>query len=54
MRFSDLIHLEEGIFQLEEGHDQWDPQQCETVVILFAGSEMERVPKKFRDDEEVL
>lgn len=54
MRFSDLVLLREGVFQLEEGHGQWNPTQCETAVILLAGSETELAAKRFEDDEEVL
>jgi len=54
MRFSDLVPLKEGVFQLQEGHDQWNPDQCETVVILFAGSETELAAKSLEDNEEVL
>jgi len=31
MEFSDLILLGEGVFQLKEGDDQWDPRLCEAV-----------------------
>lgn len=41
MEFSELIPLKEGVFLLEEGDGQWPPNQCETVVIQFAGSETE-------------
>lgn len=54
MRFSNLVLLQEGVFQLEEGHGQWNPDQCETVVILLAGSETELAAKRFEDDEDVL
>lgn len=54
MRFSDLILLKEGVFQLEEGHGQWYPDQCEAVVIQFAGPETELSAKRFEDDDEVL
>lgn len=54
MKFSDLIPLANGVFQLEEGHDQWHPVQCETVIIQFAGSETEKSAKRFKNDEEVL
>ncbi len=54
MKFSDLTRLEEGVFQLEEGHGQWQPGRCEAVVIGFAGSETELAAKRFEDDEEVL
>lgn len=54
MKFSDLIFLEEGVFQLEDGHGQWQPEQCEAVVIDFAGSETELAAKRFEDDEEIL
>ena len=49
-----MVLLKERMFQLEEGHGQWNPDQCETVVILFAGSETELAPERFEDDEEVL
>ena len=54
MKFSDLIPLEEGVIQLEEGHGQWQPERCEAVMIEFAGSETELAAKRFEDDEEVL
>ena len=54
MRFSDLVPLKEGVFQLEEGNGQWKPDQCETAVILFAGTETELTLQKFKDDDEVL
>lgn len=54
MKFSDLIPLEEGVLQLEEGHGQWQPERYEAVVIGFAGSETELAAKRFEDDEEVL
>ena len=53
MKFSDLIPLKEGIFELEKGYSQWHPQ-CEMVVIQFAGSETKLSAKRFEDDEEVL
>jgi hypothetical protein len=54
MRFSDMVLLKTGVFQLERGHGQWNPDQCETVVILFAGSETELTPRRFEEDQEVL
>lgn len=54
MRFSDLVSLKEGVFQLREGHGQWNPELCETVVILFASLETELAAKSFEDNEEVL
>ncbi len=54
MRLSDLVSLEDGIFQLEKGHSVWDPDQHETAMILFAGIETEWDRKTFRYDEEVL
>ena len=54
MKFSDLIPLEKGVFQLEEGHGQWDPKLCEAVVIQLAGSATELAAKRFEDNEEVL
>ena len=54
MRVSDLVPLEDGIFQLEKGHSNWDPDRHETAVILFAGIETEWFRKAFPSDEEVL
>ncbi len=54
MKFSDLIPLEEGVFQLEEGHSQWYLEQYEAVVIQFAGSKTELAAKRFEEDREVL
>ena len=54
MKFSELIPLKEGVFLLEEGDGQWHPNQCETVVIQFAGSETELAAQRFEDDDEVL
>ena len=54
MKFSDLIWLGEGVFQLEEGDGHWNPRICEAVVIQFAGSEIELAAKRFEDHEEVL
>ena len=53
MKFSDLISLVEGVFQLEEGYGQWNPSLCEAVVIQFAGSEIE-LTARFEDHEDVL
>jgi hypothetical protein len=54
MKVSDLIPLEKGVFQLEEGHGKWDIDRCETVVIAFAGSETMLDLNEFGDDQEVL
>lgn len=54
MKFSELIPLKEGVFLLEEGDGQWPPNQCETVVIQFAGSETRLAAQRFEDDDEVL
>ena len=54
MKFSDLVLLRKGIFQLEKGYGQWNPEQCESVVILFAGTETELTSKNFKNDDEVL
>ena len=54
MKFSELIPLKKGVFLLEEGDGHWHPNQCETVVIQFAGSETELAAQRFEDDDEVL
>ena len=54
MKYSDIIPLAEGVFQLEEGLGRWAPEQCETAVIAFAGCETELTPKKLEEDKEVL
>lgn len=54
MKLSDLIPLEKGVFQLEAGHSQWQPEVSEAVVIEFAGSETELAARSFEDDKEVL
>ena len=54
MKFSELIPLGGGVFQLEEGYGKWIPKLCEAVVIQFAGSEIELTAKRFEDFEEVL
>ena len=54
MKFSELILLKEGVFLLEKGDSQWHPEQCETIVIQFAGSETELAAQRFEDDDEVL
>lgn len=54
MLLSDLVALKPGVYQLEKGHGKWYQDQCNAVVILFAGSETELAPTKFKDDEEIL
>ncbi len=54
MKLSDLVPLMEGVFQLEEGHGEWNADQCEAVVIAFAGSEAKLDLNKFEKDQEVL
>lgn len=54
MQFSDLVPLGKGTFQLEKGYGQWNPEQCESVVILFAGAETGLTSMDFEDDDEVL
>ena len=54
MKFFELVPLKEGVFLLEEGHAQWHSNQCETVVIQFAGSETELAAQRFEDDTEIL
>ena len=54
MKLSDMVPLEKGVFQLEQGHSQWNPKQCESAIIAFAGCETDLFPKEFREDEDVL
>lgn len=54
MKLSDLVTLREGIFQLEKGHTDRSPERCESVVLLFAGSETQLTTQKFEKDDEVL
>lgn len=54
MKFSDLIPLKEGVFQLEEGYRQWQPERYKAVVVRFAGSETKLATKRFEDNKEVL
>ena len=50
MKLPEMVPLEEGVFQLEQGHGQWNLEQCESAVIAFASCDN----KKFREDEDVL
>ena len=54
MRFSDLIPLADGVFQLEEGHGEWPRAGCDAVVIQFAGAEIGLTAEKLENDGEVL
>lgn len=40
--------------QLEEGYGKWNADQCEEVIIAFAGSGTMLDPNRFEDDQEVL
>ena len=50
MKLSDLVPLKEGVFQLEEGHGEWNPDQCEAVVTAFADSEAKLDLNKVEED----
>ena len=54
MKLSDLVPLKKGVYQLEEGHEKWNADQCEAVVIAFAGFEAKLDLNNFEKDQEVL
>lgn len=54
MKLSDMVPLEEGVFQLEQGHGQWNSEECESAIIASAGCETDLITKEFREDEDVL
>ncbi len=54
MKLSDIREIEKGVYEVEEGNDQWDRTNIETVVILFAGIEAELIPREFDEKDDVL
>lgn len=51
--YSDLKELQKGVFELEKGDPRCGVKPFETVLLLFAGAELESTTRKFNPDDEV-
>ncbi len=53
MKISDLIPLQEGIYELETGHSKSRLWEADAFVIRFGSIETELTPKKIAGDAEI-
>jgi len=53
IKISDLIPLQEGIYELETGHSKSRLWEADAFVIRFGSIETELTPKKIAGDAEI-
>ena len=54
MKLSDLIPIQEGIYELEKGRGERSFREGDTIVIRFGSIETDLTPKKIVEDAEIL
>ncbi|KAL9127580.1 MAG: hypothetical protein Q9217_003577 [Psora testacea] len=54
MKLSDLIPIQEGIYELEKGRSESSFREGDTIVIRFGSIETDLTPNKIVEDAEIL
>lgn len=53
MKLSDLTRIRDGVFELEEGHDDQKPDNEGIILLLFGGIQTTFTSKEFAERADV-